>query len=175
MMEFKILPYQGVNAVRFEMTREEVHRILGDKVNEYRDQYLIDSFQDYKPAGSISIMYSYQFPHFCKAFVISPPHKAVFQGRDLLRTPIQDLLEWFTSMDGDVVGDNTNAITYKFGIFLWAGGDPLARFSDEDYSEELTEEESETSGTWTQSVTVFERGFYDEHRKYYNNSDLMIA
>jgi hypothetical protein len=163
-MEFEIIPYEGASKIRFGMSREEVHNIMGEKVSELKHDALWDVFEEEKFFG-IQVAYSYQFPNLCKALTVAPPQKAIFQGRDLLRLPMGYLRQWFKELNGDVEGDDLAFISYRFGIHLWAGGDPSGRFTDEEI-DSLTEEERLTVGDWVQSVTVFERGFYDEYKEY---------
>ena len=139
-MRLEITPYVQAGPVRFGAEREEVRRLIGGPVEEFRkspDSGLpVDDFIGtgihvyYGPAGT------------CQAVEMALPAEPILHGQMLLALGFADLRMWLSQMDRDLHVDDDGLTSLALGIGIFAP-----------YSVQAPHEPAE-------AVIAFERDYY---------------
>lgn len=140
-IQFKIRPYEGVGSVSFGMSRSEVRRKLESSVEAFRKSSL--SKTDADAFDALGIHVHYKESDDCEAVELASPSEPLFQGRQLVGKPFDELRDWLASLDENLEVDESGLTSYKHGIGLFA---PFAADSPSEPVE---------------SVIVFEKGYFD--------------
>lgn len=117
-MKFDIIPYKFVGNIKFNMSREEVRKILGEpsstfKRNEFSESQS-DSYDDY------CFFVEYDKNDKCNAFEGWEGSKIMYQGKVLMEHSYEELYEDFINIDEHLEVDEEGFTSYKCGISIWA-------------------------------------------------------
>jgi len=141
--ELIIRPYEGVGPVKLGMTREEVRKAVGSRVETFYKT--TDSTLPTDAFDSIGMHVYYKTPDSCNYIEFGRPAVPTFQNTTLLGRPYKDVRDFFLAVDPKVEfhGDGTGFFSRRFGIGIFA---PCADDAPKDPVE---------------GVSVFEPGYYD--------------
>jgi hypothetical protein len=142
-MDYTIYPYEGVGPIRFGMTSQQVHEILGEPEDNLPAGERCDLPADFYVKKAVFIYY--KEPGVCEAIEITKRASLFFNDQELTNHPFRELKKHFQRLDETVKVDDVGLTSYKYGIGLYV---PDYCGHDEDVSIE--------------AVIVFERGYYDK-------------
>jgi hypothetical protein len=137
-MDYTIYPYEGVGPVRFGMTMQQVHEILGEPKRTIERPGNVTAFTDDYYSLGLHVLYGED--RNCNALQLFRPASPVLNKRFLLQEePFSTLREWFSEQDGSAENREDGFKSFLYGIALYGP-----------YPSEPTKK-----------IYVFERGHYD--------------
>jgi hypothetical protein len=139
-LKLEIEPYRGIANLRFGMVPDQIHEILGGKVQTFQkvpNEYPTDNFDE------LGIHVFYKQPGVCEAIELASPANPTFQDKELIGKPFSELRNWMQTIDPTVEIDEAGLTSHQFGIGFYA---PFAVESPDDPVE---------------AVIVFAKGYYD--------------
>jgi hypothetical protein len=117
-MDYTIYPFEGVGPIKFGMTPEQVHAVVGEPENSLiihegefpTDTYYSQGFRiEYTAAGVCDEIWL--FPEECNP---------ILQGYGLAGQTFRELKEWFQKLGTPVEHYSCGMTFLKFGIYIYA-------------------------------------------------------
>jgi|SRR5580658_8355057 hypothetical protein len=117
-MQLEIEPYVGIGPIKFGMTIDEVRNLINQKPKSFlkgpASTIPTDAFND------LGLHVYYKKPRTCNAVELFLPANPIFQGRDLIQRPFNELLSWLQTLDDTIKRDQCGLASFKFGIGFYA-------------------------------------------------------
>jgi len=140
-MDWSVVPYMGVGRIMFGMTRDQIRKLLGSEVKEFKktptSKVLTDAFDQ------LGVHVYYKNDDTCEAIEMARPANPKLNGSKIIGLPFFEVREFMQKLDDSLEIDETGLISFKLGIGLFVPS--------------LTEIQREI----VESVIVFQRGYYD--------------
>jgi hypothetical protein len=114
-MDYAIRPYDGIGPIKFGMTPEQVHEILGEPVKTFKKNSR--NTDDYRTIGFHVV---YDEADACESITLFSPATPSFQDQQLIDGSFKTLKTWFQSQGSTVQHYDCGMIFLKFGINLYA-------------------------------------------------------
>jgi hypothetical protein len=111
---YEIISYVGVGELRFGMSQQQVHELLGNPSYTSQDDFAI--YESYDQEG---LMIHYQLAEkTCMVIAIGPPTMPTFRGASLMYVPWESVAPWLNSIDSNVEEIDVGLIGKDIGINL---------------------------------------------------------
>jgi hypothetical protein len=141
-MDYTIYPYEGVGQIRFGMTPQQVHEILGEPDDQFPASKRCDLPADIYDRLNLFIYYKH--PNSCEAVELFVGSNPSFQETLLLDHSMQDLKSWLLLIGSDIQYSTSGFISFKYGLSFYSSY----------YNPQLL--------CHSDSACVFERGYFDK-------------
>jgi hypothetical protein len=142
-MDYTIYPYEGVGPIKFGMTPQQVHEILGEPYRTFKKSpkavMPMDSYEE--PRCQIF----YKEPGTCNAIQLMNPSDPIFQELMFIGNPYGRFRDWFKKNDPLLDEDEDGLTSYGFGVGLYVPN----------YC-------GRNEQAIVEAVIVFERGYYNK-------------
>jgi hypothetical protein len=147
-MQFILRPYQGIDMIRFGMSRDEVRHALKDfstNFETFNKWYKGEdkNFKDTDLYEDLGIFVYYKPDNTCEAIEMFKPAEPMLDNQCLSGLSYHELRELFEEIDGQLEIDDVGFTSHKFGVGFYF------RFGDED------------PDAIVEGVFVFPKGHYD--------------
>lgn len=140
-MNYEIKPYEGVGAIKLNMSRDDVRKIINCQFKEFKKApFSAVTTDDYYLLG-IHVYYNKEDK--CEAIELFNNSNPTFMGNSFFEEPVSNVVEWFKKNDDTIVIDDVSITSNRFGIGLYASAGIQAKDSTLD------------------SIIVFAKGYYD--------------
>ena len=141
-MQFEIKPLIGVGPVRFNMTRDEVHSVLGEPESKHgnRECFLSGLMVDFDEIGKVEFIELARSTKFI----------ASFHDKDLHSLLAEDAVAWvstFGTLKTDIPEAGYSFVFPDMQISLWRGV--------------LPEDENDDQGRYFEAVGAAREGYFD--------------
>ena len=116
-MDYTIYPYEGVGPIRFGMTPQQIHEILGEPdrvLPGYEAKFPTDSYH------KIAIHVDYDESGACDISLYDSDAKPIFREQVLFGQTFGELKPWFQSLKTDIQHYDSGLIFLKFGVSLYS-------------------------------------------------------
>jgi hypothetical protein len=113
-MDYTIYPYEGVGSIKFGMTPQQVHEILGEPDEQRPPGYGEELPTDYYQGLDLSVFYVN--PRQCKAITLGDEARPTFRSMNLYGKSLKQLRDWLLSIKSDVQHYDMGLISFKYGI-----------------------------------------------------------
>jgi hypothetical protein len=117
-MDYTIYPYEGVGPIKFGMTPQQVHEILGAPERQIpastgrnlpKDKYV-----------ELGFFVCYQNPGVCEAVELFEGANPSLQGNLLLNQSLKELKFLLVSMGSDIQYSTSGFISFKYGLSFYS-------------------------------------------------------
>lgn len=139
-MEFKVVPYKSVGAIKFGMKSNDISNIIGRIPEHFRRDYKSKNFDDKYDGFYVY----YDENGKCVAIEFYAPSKVIYNSINILESSYNELNTFFSEIDTELECTKAGFTSYKLGLGVYA---PFAAVNPE-YNPE--------------SVIVFQEGYYDD-------------
>jgi hypothetical protein len=136
-----ISPYIGIGDIKLGMHRSQVRRVVDSSVDSFIRNEYSETPEDSFP--EVGIFIEYKPSDTCDSIQVVNPLNPIWRGKELLKTPFQELLTWFLEIDSDTELSDTGFTSYKYGIGAYAPN------------------HEEEPDCFPESIIVFSRGYYE--------------
>jgi hypothetical protein len=116
LMDYTIHPYEGIGAIRFGMTPEQVHEILGMPEDTLRAGKRCDLPADYYV--KLGFFAYYKNPGVFEAVALGYGSSPIFHDVLLRGKSLKDIKDWMKSMGSEIQHFDMGFIAVKFGLVI---------------------------------------------------------
>jgi hypothetical protein len=145
-MELNIVPFQSVGSLRFGASPEIIRSVFNSPLKSFTKGAISDMPTPTDAFDEDGVHVYYDKLNRCEAIEFYSPALLTFQGKLLVNQPYKEISEWLSSVDDNIVYDDSGLEARSLGIGLYA-----PNFDENERPDELVE-----------SVIVVSKGYWSD-------------